>query len=673
MPRPALRSVALLALGAALAARLDAQPIPPPSLTRASVAPVEVASNDNRRPGGRLTAGVLAVSLEARTGLWRPEGPGGPALAVAAFAEPGRAPSTPGPLLRVPLGTEVRATVRNTLAVPIVVRGLGAERGMQKEGETIAPGAAHEFRFRADVAGVFYYAAQVDGAPPLVRFHDDAQLHGAIVVDPPAAPAGSARALPPDRIFVISGWFTRDTTTVSGLGPNAVLAINGRSWPFTERLAMAQGDTARWRVVNLSLLEHPMHLHGAYFQVRARGDGARDTLYAPDQRRLAVTELVPLGHTMAMAWTPVHPGNWVFHCHFASHIAPREAFEADRRMPVRPVATLAASAGAPPDAEAHAGHHGGASHGTGSGPDGVPRHMEGLVLGVSVAPRAGAAPPVHGPERALRLVARSRAAVYGEYVGYGYVLGGSPAEAPADSLPIPGPVLELVRGERVAVTLVNRTHEAMAVHWHGIELESFPDGVPGWSGMGTRTLPMIAAGDSLTVRFTPPRAGTFMYHSHSNEMQQISSGLYGTIVVREPGAPRDTTSDHVVVFADGGPTLSFFAPPPPVFVNGSARPAPLALAGGRTHRLRLVNIRTELPTTIALLADSTPVTWRVVAKDGASIPPARVRAVPATLHFAPGEIYDVEITPRAGETLTLRWQGDPAAPASVGTMRLVAR
>jgi FtsP/CotA-like multicopper oxidase with cupredoxin domain len=648
--------------------------------------PAVVTANDNRRPAGRLAGGVLAVTLEARAGVWRPEGPDGPALAVAAFAEPGAAPSTPGPLLRAPAGTEVRTTVRNALAVPITVHGLGAPPGEADSGTTIAPGAEHAFRFRAGTPGMTYYLAYAGPRrPPMVRFHDDGQLHGAIVVDPPRA-AGATPAA--DRVFVISAWFTRDTTTVSGLGPNAVLAINGLSWPFTERLTMAQRDTARWRVINASLLDHPMHLHGAHFRVDARGDGARDTVYTPDQRRLAVTELLPPGRTMQIAWTPVHPGNWVFHCHFASHIVVRGAFEADRRMPVRPTLASTAPGGAPtvPAVLQHAGHGGGPQgalhngiHGA-PGPDGRPRHMEGLVLGVTVTPR-GPAPVARGPERALRLIARSRASVYGEYAGYGYVLGGSPAEAVPDSLPVPGPLLELVRGERVAVTLVNHAHEAMAVHWHGIELESYPDGVPGWSGAGARTLPMIAPGDSLTVRFTPPRAGTFMYHSHANEMQQISSGMYGTIVVSERAAPRDPATDHVVVFSDDGPTIDFFKPPVAVRVNGSARPAPLVLAAGRTHRLRLVNIRTEVPTALALrahgdaAADSAgaPARWRVVAKDGATIPPARVREVPATLLFAPGEIYDVEITPRAGQTYTLRWEGDPGNPASAGTMLVRAR
>jgi FtsP/CotA-like multicopper oxidase with cupredoxin domain len=331
-------------------------PIPPPSLSLAAL-PATAASvdaNANTRPAGRLAGGVLTVALETRTGVWRPEGPDGPALPVFAFAEPGGAPTTPGPLLRVPTGTEVRATVHNTLPVPITVHGLGAARGAADSGTVVAPGARAAFRFRAGAPGVSYYAAYAGPRrPPMVRFHDDTQLHGAIVVDPPARAGAAPRG---DRIFVISSWFTRDTTAVSGLGPNSVLAINGRSWPFTERLTVPQGDTARWRVVNASLLEHPMHLHGAHFRVDARGDAGRDTVYAADQRRLAVTELLLPGQTASLAWTPVHPGNWVFHCHLASHITVREAFEADRRMPPAASLVLARNpAGAPASAGRTAG------------------------------------------------------------------------------------------------------------------------------------------------------------------------------------------------------------------------------------------------------------------------------------------------------------------------------
>ncbi|HTE46094.1 MAG TPA: multicopper oxidase domain-containing protein [Gemmatimonadaceae bacterium] len=101
-------------------------------------------------------------------------------------------------------------------------------------------------------------------------------------------------------------------------------------------------------------------------------------------------------------------------------------------------------------------------------------------------------------------------------------------------MPVPGPVLELTRGERVAINIVNRSHDKAAIHWHGIELESFPDGVPGWSGAGNHVLPMIAPGDSFTVRFTPTRAGTFMYRPRG----RTAAGcvVRATICARRPSA-----------------------------------------------------------------------------------------------------------------------------------------
>ena len=48
------------------------------------------------------------------------------------------------------------------------------------------------------------------------------------------------------------------------------MTINGLSWPHTERLAYAQGDSIHWRVINFTELDHPMHLHGFYFRADRR-------------------------------------------------------------------------------------------------------------------------------------------------------------------------------------------------------------------------------------------------------------------------------------------------------------------------------------------------------------------------------------------------------------------
>ena len=621
------RRTLVVALCAVIASTLGAARLVPSAPPGAAVEP-----NDNQRAAGTLANGVLTVTLEARTGVWAPEGVHGPKFTVAAFADRGGPPQTPGPLLRVSVGTEVRATVHNRLAVPLWMYGLGATRGYGGDSVLIAPNASHRFRFRARAAGLFYYAGRTSTQPVVARLDDDSQLNGVIAVDTPGP-------TPRDRIFVISNWFTIDPKTMSGLGPDAMLAFNGLGWPHTPRIDLAQGDSVRWRFVNVSALEHPLHLHGTYFRVDSRGNGTRDSLFAVADRRLAVTELLLPGQTMAMAWAPIHSGNWILHCHIASHMSKRELFESDRRMPAGDSLTRMAT---------HGEHL---------------EHMAALVIGIRVTPR-GAAPAAEPVDQQLRLLVRSRAKVYGDYLGYGFVLGGSPAEAVGDSLPVPGPSLEVTRGRRVAITLVNRAHEAIAVHWHGIELESFPDGVPGWSGAGNSTLPHIMPGDSLTVRFTPPRTGTFMYHSHSNEMQQISSGLYGSLIVREPGEVRDTAADRVLLFSDGGPIVSFITPPPPVLINGRERPDTMDLRAGRPTRLRLINIRTEYLTELRLEQDGQPLSWRVLAKDGAPLPAHQVHSQRAALKSGPGEIHDVEVTPTHAGVITLYYVGQPGDSTS---------
>jgi hypothetical protein len=69
-------------------------------------------------------------------------------------------------------------------------------------------------------------------------------------------------------------------------------------------------------------------------------------------------------------------------------------------------------------------------------------------------------------------------------------------------------VLVLTRGEPTSIVVVNRSGAPTAVHWHGIELDSYFDGVVGWGGVPGRTTPAIRPGRSFEVRVTPPRAGS---------------------------------------------------------------------------------------------------------------------------------------------------------------------
>src|SRR5215207_6094555 len=164
MPYLAFRLAAMLALAS----------VAPASLARAQSSRSRAGerdrlpaaeTNDNRAAAGRLRNGVLTVRLEAREALWYPEERGGAAVSLFAFAESGRRAAIPAPMLRVPLGTQVRATVRNALPVPMRLRGLQDRAAGALDSIVLAPGETRELGFRADVAGTFYYWGRTEAFP----------------------------------------------------------------------------------------------------------------------------------------------------------------------------------------------------------------------------------------------------------------------------------------------------------------------------------------------------------------------------------------------------------------------------------------------------------------------------------------------------------------------------
>ena len=578
--------------------------------------PVEldrIEANANRRPAGKLANGVLTLRLEARTGRWFPEADGGPSEIVQAFGEEGAALQIPGPLVRVPAGTTIRLVVRNRLDSTLVLHGMHTRPLTGGDSVVIAPGSVRELRFDAGAAGTYHYWGSTTGAGLEKREWLDSQLSGAFIVDPPGD-------RPADRIFVMGLWIK---TLPDSSGPAArryeeLMVINGKMWPHTERFTYSVGDSVRWRWINPTNSSHPMHLHGFYYSIETLGDGGRDSVLAPEVRPFVNTQLMLPGTTMATAWQAQREGNWVFHCHFAFHVSHFLAMT-------------------PPDT-AHGEHR--------------EHRMSGLVLGIHVNPGTrGETALTSRAARRLRLVMQQVPKRYGPLPGFGFVLqdprSAVPDTIPSDSLPVAGPTIVLTRGEPVAITVVNRLGQQTGVHWHGIELESFPDGVPGWSGTPGRIMPPIAPADSFLAEFVPPRAGTFLYHSHSNEDAQISSGLYGALIVVEPGQKLDPATDLVFVLGASGPF------PNSGMLNGRGEPDPIDLMAGRTYRFRFVHIQPDWRVHFTLLDERGISQWLPVAKDGAELSPALRRMAPARLLAGPGETADFEFTPAAPGTLRL--------------------
>jgi FtsP/CotA-like multicopper oxidase with cupredoxin domain len=249
------------------------------------------------------------------------------------------------------------------------------------------------------------------------------------------------------------------------------------------------------------------------------------------------------------------------------------------------------------------------------------------------------------PRRALRLLVRANAGGSGASPIYAFALQQGDVVPAPDSGDRVGPPIVLERGQPVRITVVNTLDVATAVHWHGIELESYYDGVRGYSGEGDHVTPMIAPGDSYEVRFTPPRAGTIIYHTHADELRQQLAGLAGPIVVLEPGAHFDPGTDIPVMITT---PRDWADEVKAVLLDGSMSPAPRTLRAGVAHRFRFVNMTMHRPgIALVLVKDGVLVPWRQLAKDGADLPANRRVSRPGPHPITIGETIDLEITPDA--------------------------
>lgn len=582
--------------------------------------------NDNRRPAGTLSGGTLTLSLDVVDAAYQPEGEHDPVVRALAFAESGKAPQVPGPLLRAPVGTTVHLTVTNRSDSAVMLGGL--RRSMPSDRDTLhlAPGATRDVTFRLDKVGNFFYWAALKG---LSNFDDrdwlDSQLTGAFVVDSAGAPPPSAQ----ERVWLITEWFHPFPKIHSF---ESALTFNGKAWPYNERLTFTQGDSIHFRVINAAAIEHPLHLHGFYFRIARHGGARADTVVPPSLQPLQNMRVIPIGGSLTLSFVPTTPGNWVFHCHFASHVGEVVSLHDS------PDAYMVPSVD---------GDHAIPAHDMPGG-----HTMRGLVIGMHITPSPNYKEPVVANRRTINLLIQKRpGGLIGGQTAYGFLVQKDSVVPAHDSIQIPGPVLELKRGEPVRILVKNNMDEPSGVHWHGLEIGSFPDGVPGFSGIGDKIMPPIPPGQSFAAEFTPPRSGTFPYHSHLHEMRQIGSGMYGAIIVSD-GA-RDTTRDHLIVAGGGGLPVFHKEGPSLLLVNGALAPKPIHMTVGETNRVRIVSIHADEVLHFRFGTEAQAARWKPLARDGADLPASLRGAKPAVMSMGPGETADFTYTPTQPGTLML--------------------
>jgi FtsP/CotA-like multicopper oxidase with cupredoxin domain len=223
---------------------------------------------------------------------------------------------------------------------------------------------------------------------------------------------------------------------------------------------------------------------------------------------------------------------------------------------------------------------------------------------------------------------------------------------------VPGPTLRVTEGDTVKVTLKNELDQDTTIHWHGLHVPNSMDGVPPFSQ------DPIKPGQTFTYEFVASHAGTFMYHPHTNSVEQIDNGLYGLLVI-DPQTPDEPAFDQefsmmlsawslpsqsAMDSSDGQamPGMAHGAAPADAMggmnmnynwftINGKAFPATpeWVVKPGDVVRVRIVNI-SNLAHPMHLHGHD----FKVVAKDGEPLAPALQQTM-NTLNVAPGETYDI--------------------------------
>ncbi|RMZ50391.1 copper oxidase, partial [Flavobacteriaceae bacterium PRS1] len=107
---------------------------------------------------------------------------------------------------------------------------------------------------------------------------------------------------------------------------------------------------------------------------------------------------------------------------------------------------------------------------------------------------------------------------------------------------IPGPVLEFNEGESAVIYVKNEMSVETSIHWHGLLLPNFYDGVP------YLNTPPIEPGHTQKYEFEIKQSGTYWYHSHT--MLQEQSGVYGSFIIYPKQKILDYDKELVLMLSD---------------------------------------------------------------------------------------------------------------------------
>ncbi|MGR9090291.1 MAG: multicopper oxidase family protein [Gammaproteobacteria bacterium] len=223
--------------------------------------------------------------------------------------------TTPGPTIEATEGDRVRIFVTNRLPEHTTIHwhGLLLPSGMDGVGGLsqphIKPGETYAYEFDLKQHGTHMYHPHADEMVQMAL-----GMMGMFVIHPRD---GEPRRIDRDYCVLLHNWSLHPGTyrpNPSVMVDFDLWTMNSKVFPAIDPLVARSGERVRIRVGNLSMWNHPVHMHGAQFHVTG-SDGGR---WPESAWRTESTEIVGVGQTRDLEFTAV-PGDWIFHCHMAHH------------------------------------------------------------------------------------------------------------------------------------------------------------------------------------------------------------------------------------------------------------------------------------------------------------------------------------------------------------------
>ena len=225
--------------------------------------------------------------------------------------------STPGPTIEAVEGERVRILVTNHLPEPTTVHWHGILVPNSMDGVTglnqapIPPGKTFTYEFTLKQHGTYMYHPHFDEMTQMAM-----GLMGFFIIHPkePESPAIDRDfAIFVHEWYIPSGGSTPDPMVMLDFN---YFTFNGKIYPGAAPLVVKQGQRVRLRFANLSMDNHPLHLHGFAFTVTGSGGWT----LPKSAQYLGNTIDVVVGNTHDVEFVADEPGDWALHCHKPHHL-----------------------------------------------------------------------------------------------------------------------------------------------------------------------------------------------------------------------------------------------------------------------------------------------------------------------------------------------------------------